>query len=240
MPVTQKILLAALSIVSILLLAGFFFVFFTQNETEPVELTAGESVAAGLAEPGNGSTPEPEEAEPELRVYIAGAVQQPGVYALQPGERLVDALDAAGGPTSGADLEAVNLAVRVQDGKYYFIPAKAPEPNGESPAGLQAEEPSTAQVPSAAADPITGQLITSQGAVSEPSSKAGELVNLNTATEAELEKLPGIGPARAAAIVHYREQNGPFTAIEEITAISGIGQGILDNLQGLITVEESP
>ena len=66
------------------------------------------------------------------------------------------------------------------------------------------------------------------------------LVNLNTATQSDLESLPGIGPARAQAIIAFREQNGFFVAVEEITAVSGIGQGILDNLQGLITVDDAP
>ena len=65
-------------------------------------------------------------------------------------------------------------------------------------------------------------------------------MNLNTATQAALETLPSIGPARARAIIAFREENGLFAAVEEITAVSGIGQGILDNLQGLITVEGSP
>ena len=63
-------------------------------------------------------------------------------------------------------------------------------------------------------------------------------VNLNLATQEQLESLPGIGPARARAIIAYRDQSGPFASIDEITAVSGIGQGILNNLQGLITVDE--
>ena len=237
----RKILLAVLSVLSVLLLAGFFFVLFAQPGPEPVELTGAGAIEAGVADlpevqpAGAGeqparSQPEPGVEQAELRVYVAGAVRRPGVYSLRAGERLVDALESAGGPAEGADLEAVNLALRVKDEGYYFIPTRG--------AG-------TAQFP-AAADPAMGEMPTDRDGGGNGSSTGsqptedGGLVNLNTATQAELEGLPNIGAARAAAIVHYREQNGPYRAVEEITAVSGIGQSTLDGLEGLVTVGDEP
>lgn len=146
----------------------------------------------------------------DIQVYISGAVQDPGVYPLRPGDRLVDALDAAGGAIEGADLNRVNLALRVQDEGYYYIPQE-----GETP-------------PLAATD-------TSAVAAGAPPVDGG-LVNLNTASADVLSTLPGIGPVKAQAIVSYRQQNGPFASIEEITAVTGIGAGTYEKIRDLVAV----
>ena len=245
----RKIAIVGLLALGVLLAAAFFLVYFGENDTQAVELTALVPDDADSVKSGSPPTPADGPVSgvvsavdeiPKLRVYVAGAVRHPGVYPLETGDRLVDGVEAAGGATGDADLEAVNLAIRVEDEGYYYIPVKVPQLTANTDLETTADVSPTPQFPEAAtnrpaaASPEeTGEPVTSSVEPAGP-------VDLNTATQAELETLPSIGPARARAIVAYREENGPFAAVEEITAVSGIGQGILDNLQGLITVEESP
>lgn len=249
-----------LAIIGLLVLAGavliasLFFVFLGDRQETEVELTAtgasgppetlGGPTPASVESPQSGELLQEQNAGPPvtsaIRVYIAGAVRRPDVYSLAEGDRLVDAVAAAGGPSEGADLEAVNLALRIRDEGFYYIPSK-PEP------GSQADTPADTGVPGRealptptppllAADSLTGAMPGGQEDATPAEGPTAMLVDLNTAELAELETLPGIGPARAAAIIGYRDQHGPFTAVEELTAVSGIGQGILDNLRHLVTV----
>ena len=151
--------------------------------------------------------------EPLLQVYVAGAVRSPDVYGLPAGARLKEALEAAGGPTDDADLTAVNLARRVRDEDYYYI--------------LRVGE-----APPPAASPLTD----SDSAGLDGAPPSGNLVNLNTASIGDLETLPGIGPAKAQAILDYREGNGGFQSVEEITSVSGIGPATFRKIKDLVTV----
>jgi competence protein ComEA len=143
-----------------------------------------------------------------MRVHVSGAVRAPAVYRLPPGSIVQDAVDAAGGPAADADLERINLAVELRDQQQVYVPRK-----GEA-------EPQP---------PISG----GESGGEEP---AGALVNVNTATAAELETLPRIGPAMAQRIIEYREANGPFGSIEDIQNVPGIGPATFEGLKDLITV----
>lgn len=165
----------------------------------------------------NGPPARPTPAEPDLRVYVNGAVQNPGVYSLEPGNRLVDALAAAGGPTSDADLTSINLAQRVRDEGYYYLPQR-----GETP-------PPIAALP---AGPDSPEGANPSGGGSPPDS----LIDLNTASVERLATLPGIGPVKAQAIVAYRGQNGPFASVVDITRVSGIGPSNYEAIRDLATV----
>lgn len=159
------------------------------------------------------ATPAPTATPGPIRVYVSGAVMAPDVFTLPPGAIVRDALEAAGGPAPDADLERVNLAHTLADGEHLRVPAAGDEPT---------------PVPTAAAAPESGG--------SEPAALAGPL-NLNTASPAELEMLPGIGPALAQRIVEYREANGPFTAVEQIQNVSGIGPAKFAGMRDLIVTE---
>ena len=135
-----------------------------------------------------------------MPVYVSGAVMQRGVYWLPQGALVEDALLAAGGASSGADLEAVNLAQRLSDGAHVHVPLK-----GESTPAPVANSSSVVRI------------------------------NINSASAQELEVLPGIGPALAARIVAYRQEQGPFSTIEELENVSGIGPRTLDQLRPFIT-----
>ena len=254
MAASTKLKIAALSLLGSLFVLGFLFLFLRSSGDTPLELTdidpaavatmeTTETVAAP-ARPGYATAARaaannrPEAAaEPFLRVYISGAVKNPDVYTLQPGDRLVDAVQAAGGATAGANLNAVNLAIRVQDEGYYYIPIEETSPGPA--AQLSAEPP--AAVAAITANLITGELPNAAAdSNSNPDTLKDGQININIASGQQLETLPGIGTVRAQAIIAYREQHGPFHAIEEITDVSGIGPGLYDNMQHLITVGNSP
>ena len=145
-------------------------------------------------------------------IDVDGAVITPGVYELPDGSRVQDAIDAAGGLATDADVARVNRAERLIDGAKLLIPRV-----GEQAADLTAE----------------GQIGVSG---SSTGAMGTGLVNINQAGADELDALPGIGPATAEKIVSDREQNGPFLAIEDLMRVSGIGEKKFEELQGLICV----
>jgi competence protein ComEA len=153
-------------------------------------------------------TPLPTLTPAPIRVHVSGAVRQPAVYELAPGSIVQDAVDAAGGPASNADLDCINLALELRDQQQVYVPRQ-----GE-----------TSPPP-----PVSGGELDSGGST-------GSLVNINTATTAELETLPRIGPAMAQRIVEYREANGPFAAIEDVQDVPGIGPATFEGLKDRITV----
>ncbi|WP_243858881.1 ComEA family DNA-binding protein [Actinomyces sp. ZJ308] len=152
-------------------------------------------------------------------VHVTGAVTRPGVVALEAGSRVADAINAAGGASSDADTEQLNLARVLSDGEQIRVPRNGevlpePAPQSAGPAG--------ARTGSATGGPGGG-------------SGAGT-VNINTASASELEKLPGIGPALAQRIVEYRDSHGPFASVDALTDVPGIGQAKLEALREQATV----
>lgn len=149
-------------------------------------------------------------AESELVVHVAGAVVHPGVVEVAAGARIIDAVTAAGGPTEAATVHRLNLAAPVVDGMQIVVPTAADEVT--HPTGLVPPMPPGA---------------TGGGAAG---ADADRPIDLNTAGEDELQQLRGVGPARAAAIVEWRERNGPFVTVDELLEVSGIGPATLDGL----------
>ncbi len=143
-----------------------------------------------------------------ILVHVDGSVNSPGVYELAETARVRDAVDAAGGLTQDADVSQVNLAAPVTDGSKVYIPAV-----GEQAVGTVAS----------ASPAVGGGTDTS-------------VVNINTATLEELDTLPGVGESTAQAIIEEREAGGPFTSVEDIMRVSGIGEKKFERLQGLICV----
>ena len=153
------------------------------------------------------STPEPTATPAPLVIFISGAVQTPGVYELPGGARVADALARAGGFAAEANVDAVNQAAPLHDGDQIHVPTLAEEPSSP-PAGLS-----------------------SQAAPADVS--VGGLINVNTATAAELEQLPGIGETRAQDII----ANRPYASVDELERVPGIGPATLEKLRPLVVVE---
>jgi competence protein ComEA len=147
-----------------------------------------------------------------LRIYVTGAVLHPDVYFLAPGSIVKDAVQAAGGVTGDADLVGINLAQELQDQQQVYVPHAG---EVEPPPPVRGGEPE-----------------------SLPGSRAMDIkIDINTATAEQLDSLPGIGPAFAQRIIEYRETNGPFKSIEDITLVSGIGDATFAKIRDLITVQ---
>lgn len=152
----------------------------------------------------------PPPTEAPLMVHVIGAVLQPGVYSLPPGSRVQDAIQAAGGPTKYADTAGLNLVAELEDGVQIWLPTIKSELADEGNPTLENLQSHEEEVQS--------------------------LVDINNATQVELERLPGIGPTKAEAILQYRQENGPFKEVEQLLDISGIGPATLERLKSLITV----
>jgi competence protein ComEA len=155
-------------------------------------------------------------------VHVIGAVPRPGLYEFIEGARVQDAIDAAGGLLTSANVESINLAALLEDGQQLNIPYKS----GSEPVETETETEAV-------------ELPTSEANSSSNNSDENadvDLVNINTATLEELDSLPGIGPTIAQRIIDYREENGPFNTIEDIMNVSGIGPATFDDIKDLITV----
>lgn len=156
-----------------------------------------------------------------IAVHVIGAVPRPGLYEFAEGARVQDAIDAAGGLLSSANVDSINLAALLEDGQQLNIPYKA----GQDPSGQSSSNGDEA--------------LFLPGATEEPEDTGGgdsELININTASLEELDSLPGIGPTIAQRIIDYRDENGPFSVIEDILNVSGIGPSTFDQIKDLITV----
>ncbi|SDW99081.1 competence protein ComEA [Marininema mesophilum] len=154
----------------------------------------------------------------ELVIDVKGAVKKPGVYRLDPGARVQDAVELAGGPKSVADMVRVNLAQPLTDGMALIIPRK-----GE-------EIPTTSGI-GAGTSARSGE-----GGESGAEAKESP-IDLNTATVQDLDSLNGIGPSKAEAIIRYREENGPFTSVDQLTEVSGIGEKTLEQFKDQVRVQ---
>lgn len=185
--------------------------------------------------------------EATVRVHVAGAVNNPGVYTLPAQGRAVDAIAAASGAAADADLDRVNLAGALSDGVQIYVPHRgetaAPaqiQPNGGTAnAGQGTAANGTAQNRTAqngaaqgGAQPQPARTLTASGSAQKGSTP----VNINTATAEELQTLPRIGPAMAQRIIAWREAHGGFRSVDELDAVPGIGPSMLENLRPLVTV----
>ena len=148
-----------------------------------------------------------------ITVYISGEVNKPGIVTLNDSDRLATAVEKVGGTTKKADLNSVNMAVKLQDEMHYIIP-KIGEVTKENESKLEINNN------------------TNQGEISKTSQ-----ININTATIEELDKLPGVGEATANKIVNHRNDNGEFKTIEEIKNVNGIGDKKFEDMKNLICVD---
>lgn len=167
-------------------------------------------------EPVKGTAEEAFDEPAAVTVYVCGAVEDPGVYTLDEGRRIADALELAGGMSEEADRDYINQAMLLADCQKIYIPRKGEIPNpsyedsGPDPQGTHPKE----KVNEALAD----------------------RVNINTGSKQELMTLPGIGEAKAGLIIEYRDSNGGFSSIEDIMKINGIKEGMFNKIKDRICI----
>ena len=165
-----------------------------------------------------------EKKEKTIQVYVSGAVREPGIYTLPAGSRTMAALEAAGGMRPDARAERVNLAKKLRDGSHVYVPAvkntSAATNKKKKKSAQNAQAKDTASMDSSWGD----------------FSNADRKVNLNTATQAELIALPGIGPSMANRILALRRVRS-FTKVEDLLQVRGIGESKLNKLRPYVTVE---
>lgn len=150
--------------------------------------------------------------EPSLLVVdVKGAVEKPGLYTLEAGARVNDAVEAAGGLTSQADPKSINLAQKLSDEAVVYVASKD--------------------------ENISVVASTTTSSAMSQEEKNTSLVNLNTATEADLQTISGIGAKRATDIIAYREANGGFKSVDDLNNVSGIGDKTMESIRPYVTVE---
>ena len=164
----------------------------------------------------------------KIMVYITGEVKNPGIYELEENSRIKDVIEEAGGLKETADITDINLATILQDEDKITIPTKDKK---------MEEKQNTERIQSNKQSKTTEK---SQNTTSISTNTTGKnqntKVNINTATQTELETLPGIGPSTASKIVSYRKENGKFKSIEEIKKVNGIGESKYKKIKELIKV----
>ena len=156
-------------------------------------------------------------------VSVVGLVHTPGLVTLAPGARIADALQAAGGAVDGADTIGLNMARPLGDGEQIVVGLA---PAAGQPSALGSSINSGSPSPSKAPTPVPGS--------GKP--KAGEVVDLNSATVEQLDALPGVGPITATAIVAWRQAHGKFTSLDQLADVDGIGPARLGKLRALVRV----
>ncbi len=170
------------------------------------KLLARPQASSSLAPPA--APPTETAAATAVVVDVVGAVRRPGLYRLDQGARIADAVSRAGGATQKADLALINLAAPLADGEQVVVPRRGTAAPGAPAAG--------------------------GGSSAAGGTSTGGPVHLSTATLEQLDSLPGIGPVTAQKILDYRQKHGAFTSVDELDAVPGIGPARLDQLKDLV------
>ena len=176
-----------------------------------VTTTSVESPATALMIAATSTTPS------NITVHVAGAVNSPGVYVLPANSRVINAVQAAGGATRSADVDAINLALPLVDSEQIVVPRR-----GEK-----------IVPPKQLARDLSG---TPRSTTPKEQGPSGSMVNINTATATELEALPGVGPSTAKAIITHRETVAPFSSVDDLLQVSGIGPAKLEAMRAYVSL----
>ena len=185
------------AVAAVVVLGAAFFAWQSRPRLDEVTMPPAGTVTAGVSGPAR-SAP-----TGEVVVAVGGKVLRPGLVRLSPGARVADALAAAGGPMTGVDVAALNLARKVTDGELIMV-GVTPPPG----------------------------MVTASGTAPA----AGSPVDLNTATLAQLDGLPGVGPVLAQRILDARQSQGGFRAVSDLRKVDGIGESRYEQLKDLVTV----
>ncbi|HEM5075379.1 TPA: helix-hairpin-helix domain-containing protein [Streptococcus suis] len=195
------------------LLMATFLIFSQPAKSDQTGLTdfpQTEQTSSSQEQTEETSTEESEELS-QLVVDVKGAVEKPGLYTLEAGARVNDAVEVAGGLTSQADPKSINLAQKLSDEAVVYVASKD--------------------------ENISVVTSTTASSAMSQEEKTTSLVNLNTATEADLQTISGIGAKRAADIIAYREANGGFKSVDDLNNVSGIGDKTMESIRPYVTVD---
>lgn len=158
------------------------------------------------------------EAQPKIIVHVTGEVNNPGIIELSEESRVYDAIEAAGGFTENADTSKINLAYKIEDGMKITIP-NFKDLNLNTYVSTD-----------------SGESVESSQQNNQISTTKNKKININTASQTELENLPGVGPALALKIIEYRNKNGKFKSKEDLKNVSGIGENKFNNLKEFVSL----
>ena len=207
-------------IISIIIISFLYYIY---TKDDQISISTEETIEENIVEE---ETEEENIVEENIIVHVSGAVNKEGIVELAPNSRISDAIDQAEGLKENADTKEINLAFKLEDGMKIYIPTIGENNNIEN-------EESSNYITS------SGGIVQAQEENIEINSdkKTSQKININTATQTELETLPGIGPSTSTKIINYREENGKFQTIEEIKEVSGIGDAKYENIKDLISVK---
>ena len=164
----------------------------------------------------------------KIIIYVAGAVKNEGIYELDENSRIADCIEKAGGLTEDANIKDINLAYVLEDGMKVYIPKNSDKNEIKDETCTYVSKENGNVDMNASTSKNTG--------VSKNTSTQSNKININTATQTELETLPGIGPSTAIKIINYRKENGKFANIEDIKKVSGIGDSKYAQIKDLIKI----
>ena len=215
----QKKIIAIILIILVVIAYYYFYLRDTTEEISNQDLEVN-------------NTQENNQTNETIVVHVSGAVNIEGIVELASGSRIANAIEKAGGIKENADMTDINLAYPLEDGMKIYIPTKE-----ETEAYKNNENTPAESYVTAASGGVNSKEATNSTPSSSTLDTASKKVNINTATQEELDALPGIGPSIAAKIIDYREQNGKFNSIEEIKEVSGIGDAKYEKIKDSITIK---
>ncbi len=223
----QKIIMV---IIGSMIIIAFLYYIYTKEDDSVI--FAEENMIGNIAEDIEESEETTKEEINKIIVHVSGAVNKEGIVELEENSRISDAINKAEGLKENADTKNINLAFKLEDGMKIYIPTIGEE--------IEKNE----QIQNKNRIDETSKYVTSSSGViqdeqtnGQSEEKKNEKININTATQTELETLPGIGPSTSLKIVNYREENGNFKTIEDIKEVSGIGDAKYENIKDLICVK---
>lgn len=225
---TQKIIITVIAIIIILGICYYIY----SRDAEDINITEDNSLEIENTEEQTEDTEE--YSDTRIIVYITGAINKEGIYELPINSRIADLIEKAEGTKEEAYIEKLNLAFKLEDGMKVHIPTKQ-----------EYEEQQKLQQEANLKEDVTNEYITTNSGISSiekdtqntnNENSNNTKINLNKATQKELDSLPGIGPSTAEKIIQYRKEKGNFKKIEEIKEVSGIGEAKYEKIKDKIEV----
>ena len=220
----QKIMIV---IIGSMIIIAFLYYIYTKDEDTVI--SSEENITENIEK-----TEETEEVMEEenhnIIVHVSGAVNSEGIVELEENSRISDAINKAGGLKENADTKRINLAFKLEDGMKIYIPVIGEIVETQDGNNNIVDE--TSKYVTSSSDNVQKTENNQKG-----QQEKNEKININTATQTQLETLPGIGPSTSLKIVNYRQENGKFKNIEDIKEVSGIGDAKYENIKDLICVE---